>query len=117
MKSILIVDDELDILEILAEVLGARYHVKVATNGEEALDVVAAAPPIDAIVLDLMMPVMDGSSFVHEMRRRGLKIPILLVSAVRDLPVRAAELGVEGCCAKPCSPAVLEAALTKIFAA
>jgi len=57
-KRVLIVEDDDDIREVLGELLGERYDVELATDGAEALAVLDRVT-VDAIVLDLMMPVMD----------------------------------------------------------
>ncbi|WNS46279.1 two-component system response regulator [Paenibacillus sp. MMS20-IR301] len=74
---ILVVDDTPDNISLLSGLLKEQYKVKVATNGEKALQVAKAAPP-DLILLDIMMPVMDG----YETCRR-LKDD----EALRDIPV------------------------------
>lgn len=86
-KRILAVDDEPSIVKLVSATLSARgYDVVVAHNGEEALDKVRLEKP-DLIVLDIMMPRMDG----REVRRRlqadpaTSAIPIVFLSAVGDL--------------------------------
>ena len=86
-KKILAVDDEPSICKLVETALTGRgYDVVVAHNGEEALDKVALEHP-DLIVLDIMMPKMDG----REVRRRLVKnpktasIPVIFLSAVGDL--------------------------------
>ncbi|HVJ89679.1 MAG TPA: response regulator [Labilithrix sp.] len=78
MKHVLIVEDDADIREILAEMLTASgYRVTSVSNGLEALQALARDTP-SVVVLDLMMPVMDG----WELRQRMLADP-----ALRDIPV------------------------------
>ena len=86
-KLILAVDDEPSICKLVqAALTGRGYEVVTAHNGEEALDRVALDHP-DLIVLDIMMPKMDG----REVRRRLAKdpktkdIPVIFLSAVGDL--------------------------------
>jgi two-component system cell cycle response regulator len=86
-KKILAVDDEPSICKLVQTALTGRgYEVIVAHNGEEALDKVALEHP-DLVVLDIMMPKMDG----REARRRLAKdpktkgIPVIFLSAVGDL--------------------------------
>jgi CheY-like chemotaxis protein len=84
-KSVLIVDDDVDIREILAETLsGEGFDVATAANGLEGLSVLrhlAALPSV--ILLDLMMPVMDGYEFLEERRLDPAlaSIPIAIVTA------------------------------------
>jgi CheY-like chemotaxis protein len=68
-KSILLVDDEQDILDILERVLqSAGYHVSTAHNGQQALqDAVAARQDYDLIITNIRMPVMDGRAFYRQL--------------------------------------------------
>ena len=98
MSSVLIVDDTPDCLEPLARLLQLSGHaVQCATDGMEALASLARTRP-DVIVLDLMMPVMDGVSFLEIMRRNVAwkDIRVIVFSGHGDgLPARRlAELGV-----------------------
>src|SRR5688572_26328210 len=86
MATILLVDDDLNNREPLSQILTARGHrVVCAGNGKEAL---AALPkePIDLVLLDLMMPDMDGVAFLGEVRKvpRGAKVPVVVLSAISD---------------------------------
>ena len=87
--SILIVDDDPDILQTLALCLSTEgYRILQASNGREALDVVEKERP-SVILLDLMMPVMDGWQFVAALEERGKRdMPLLILSADRAVPVR-----------------------------
>jgi CheY-like chemotaxis protein len=106
MPQILVVEDDDAIRELVSEVLrDDGYDVREAANGVEALAQVREERP-DLIVLDLMMPVMDGWSFVKECHRESVctDVPIVVTSASHDLP-RTTELlqsfGVRTCLAKP----------------
>ena len=82
-RQALVVDDKLENREILRRVLEHEgWRVRDAENGQRALDEVASDPP-SLVLLDLMMPVMDGFDFVVEMRRREAtsEIPIVVVTA------------------------------------
>ena len=89
-KRILVVDDDQDISEPLAELLSAHYVVDIAANGAAAAELVCDNR-YDAIVLDLMMPVMDGATFKQLLDRQRIAIPVLLMSASVELPERAVE--------------------------
>jgi CheY-like chemotaxis protein len=80
--TVLVVDDDGEVRETLAELLGDRYEVLVATNGQDALDVMAHGPPPDLILLDIRMPVMDGWHFLSaRLRHPGLvEVPIIIMS-------------------------------------
>jgi CheY-like chemotaxis protein len=86
-KSVLVVDDDAALRELLEMMLEDEgYRPLMATNGQEALNVLQEERPA-LVLLDLMMPVMDGWQFLEQVRRRAeLKtLPIILLSAVRDL--------------------------------
>jgi CheY-like chemotaxis protein len=84
--SVLIVEDEADVREMLRRTLAKEgWTVMEATNGHEALERVAAQRP-ELIVLDLMLPQMDGFAFIEALRQREAEwpIPIIVVTA-KDL--------------------------------
>jgi CheY-like chemotaxis protein len=86
-EYILIVEDNPDSRETLAMVIeGMGYTVSTASNGREALDYLRSHSLPCLILLDLMMPVMDGWEFRNQQRQDPLlaDIPILVVSAVND---------------------------------
>jgi len=81
---ILVVDDEVEIRRTLAEILEDEgYRVDLAENGQEALGLIDPDCPPVLILLDLMMPVMDGWTFLAALRsEQGLaRIPVVIVSA------------------------------------
>lgn len=99
---VLVVDDDPDILEAICDILEAEgYDVARARHGEEALVRVEARRPA-VILLDLMMPVMDGVAFAQALRLRPAvkDVPIVVISADGN-PQRAAAVGASGYLAKP----------------
>ncbi len=106
-KTVLVVDDIADIRDLAALVLrDAGYAVREASNGEEALAILATmqvAPCL--ILLDLMMPVMDGLTLVERLREQGSLIPVVIVSATVSERVAGVLLTVR----KPVSPDALRA--------
>jgi CheY-like chemotaxis protein len=99
---VLVVDDDPDILEAICDILeGEGYRVARARHGEEALVRVEAQRP-DVILLDLMMPVMDGVAFSQALRQRPSfrDVPVVVISADGN-PQRAAAVGAVGYLAKP----------------
>lgn len=102
---VLIVDDEPDNLEVVAETLEfSGAQVKTALNGKDAVEVLASFTP-DFIVTDLSMPVMDGWQFRAEMKKSAQwsGIPVLALSAHAILgdKERALEAGFDGYITKP----------------
>jgi two-component system, chemotaxis family, chemotaxis protein CheY len=100
---VLVVDDDADILDAISEILVADgYRVAQARHGVEALERVAEERP-KLVLLDLMMPVMDGVAFAHILRaRRGpdARVPILVISADATQE-RVAQIGAAGFLPKP----------------
>ena len=102
-RQVLIVDDEAAIRAVIHEVLTADgYLVDEAENGADAMTRMRVWTP-SAVVLDLMMPVMDGCTLVRTMRQDELlaKVPFLLVSAGPRLEEACKELAANGCLNKP----------------
>jgi DNA-binding NtrC family response regulator len=112
-RRVLLVDDDADILDAWTMFLRDAFDLRLARNGREALALLASEP-CDVIVLDLMMPVMDGAAFKHEADRRGIATPVLLVSAGHDTARQARELGAAGHLSKPVDPDVLEATIARL---
>ena len=102
-RLVLVVDDDPDILQTLALCLSSEgYRVVMASNGQEALDVLGQQRPA-CILLDLMMPVMDGWTFRSEQMRdpQLARIPVVVISAYRDLSQQVKDLGLIGYLKKP----------------
>jgi DNA-binding NtrC family response regulator len=96
MARLLIVEDDADVSEALAEALRAMGHeVETASNGEVGLSMLAKAC-VDAVLVDLEMPILDGPGMVVRMvvQNCGLeKIPVVLVSGMADVAAVAERLG------------------------
>ena len=101
-RLVLVVDDDPDILQTLGLCLSSEgYRVLMAANGKEALDILDHEHP-SVILLDLMMPVMDGWQFVAELDHRGRRdVPLLILSADRSVQGHAQQLRASGHLAKP----------------
>jgi CheY-like chemotaxis protein len=109
-RNVLVVEDDADIRAALSLTLqGGGYQVAEASNGKEALDQLRHGSPADLIVLDLMMPVMDGWQFRREQQRdpRLAAIPVVIVSADGSVQQKATAIGAEGYVKKPVDPRVL----------
>jgi CheY-like chemotaxis protein len=87
-RSILVVDDNVDVAHVLAQALTEEgYVARCAYDGEAALAEIAHAPP-DLVVSDVSMPRLDGVTLTKLLRARGVRIPVVLVSAeVHAVPV------------------------------
>jgi CheY-like chemotaxis protein len=121
MASVLVVDDDEDLVDVLAELIRFEGHrVCTARNGLEGLKRLTAGYRPDAIVLDIDMPMLTGPEMAMRMFLEDLgmeKIPIVLLSGTADLQASAATVRTPYFLAKPCSPeeliATLQRALTE----
>lgn len=105
-KKILIVDDEKSILTLLEYNLKhAGYEVITAMDGQEAFDLALIKAP-DLIILDLMLPTLDGIEVCKQLRTRKIMIPILMLTAKDDEfdKVLGLEIGADDYMTKPFSP-------------
>ena len=124
--KILVVDDDPDILEAISLILESQgYNVVTARDGVEGLANLKAENP-DLLILDLLMPKMDGFAVCKELQDpRWAKykgIPILILTSVREEASRrryeletGRELSVDEYLEKPISPEVLIASVTKLL--
>ena len=104
--DVMVVDDDAEIRETLVEVLEAKgFHAVAAANGAQALDVLRRGTRPALILLDLMMPVMDGPTFRAEQRGEPelAAIPVVVISAFQDVEEKAERMGATGSLRKPIS--------------
>ncbi len=104
--DVLVVDDEPQVRQIVATYLeSAGYSVRTAADGTEALGELARKRA-DLIVLDLMLPGVDGLSVLRRLRESGDKVPVIVLSAKGQESERVAglELGADDYVSKPASP-------------
>lgn len=94
-KTILLVDDDPDLIQTLKIRLEAQqFNVRIATNGEEALEKVDQQPP-DLIIMDVMMPKMDGfSTLKHLNQISNRKVPVIIMTGTKAIPEE--EFRIEG---------------------
>jgi DNA-binding response OmpR family regulator len=100
---VLVVDDDPAIRGLLSDALREEgYAVDLAAHGREALEAMRARRPA-TVVLDLMMPVMDGFTFIELCHKERLcvDVPIVVISAVQDALNRVSDMPVHACIAKP----------------
>ncbi len=115
-QKILVVDDEASIRRILETRLKmAGYSVVTAEDGEEAVELFNKTNP-DIVILDVMMPKMDGYGVTREIRRVS-DIPIIILTALGDVSERITglELGADDYVIKPFSPKELEARVKAVL--
>ncbi len=111
--KILVVDDIMDNIEILGSILRPEYDVVMAMSGKKALQLAAGPSAPDLILLDIVMPEMDGSEVCRQLKTnpQTAKIPVIFVSA-RDEEideVNGLALGAVDYIVKPVSPAIVKA--------
>lgn len=98
MTTILIVEDNVDLLHVLKEVLSTEYHVLTARRGEDAVTLARSHRP-DLVILDLQLPAMDGIEAGRWIKRelRPDFVPILVLTALAEEGDPKAVLA-SGCC-------------------
>ena len=117
-KTILAVDDDPHILEVLeVRLVSAGYDVVTASDGQEALEVLAKTP-VRLVISDIRMPGMSGTRLQEEMVRRGLKLPIIFLTAHGSIPgaVEAIKHGAVDYLTKPFDGQELLARVAEVFA-
>ncbi|MBF0371477.1 MAG: hybrid sensor histidine kinase/response regulator [Magnetococcales bacterium] len=110
-KTVLIVDDQPQSLDILKEILSPFYRIQLATNGRIAIKAAHSTPPPDLILLDIMMPETDGYETCRILKqdKNTRDIPILFVTAKSELEdeTKGFEYGAVDYLVKPVSPAIV----------
>lgn len=109
--TILIVDDTPDNIVLMREILKGTYRIKVATSGKEALEIVNRGDDIDLILLDIVMPEMDGFEVCRILKQNpaSMEIPVIFLTAMSESrdEQTGLELGAVDYIAKPPSPAIV----------
>jgi adenylate cyclase len=112
-STILVVDDTPENIDVLNGILKPEYQIKVALNGEKALKVAQSDPQPDLILLDIMMPDIDGYEVCQRLKSdpKTAKIPIIFVSAMTEVTdeTKGFSLGAVDYITKPVSPAIVRA--------
>jgi two-component system response regulator CpxR len=115
-QTILIADDDTELCELLREYLGQEgFEVRLAHDGEQAL-VESRRPGLDAMVLDIMMPLMNGIDVLRNLRKES-ELPVIMLTARGDDLDRiiGLELGADDYLAKPANPRELLARIRAIL--
>ncbi len=115
--KILVVDDESRMRKLVKDFLTKKnFQVLEAGNGEEAMDIFYEEKDIALIILDVMMPKMDGWEVCREIRKNS-KVPIIMLTARSDErdELRGFDLGVDEYISKPFSPKILVARVEAIL--
>ena len=111
--TILVVDDTPDNLALMSSLLKGDYKVKIANNGEKALKVAASDMPPDLILLDIMMPGMDGYEVCRRLKHDPvmMNIPVIFLTAKAEMEDEklGLELGAVDYITKPISPPIVMA--------
>jgi two-component system response regulator MprA len=97
---VLLVEDDVDLADALAWSLATRYDVVTAYDGRQGLEHLERER-FDVLVLDLVMPRLDGEGLLEEARARGLELPVILSSGTPELATRGAALAVQAVLSKP----------------
>lgn len=101
---VLVVDDDADIRESITDVLEMRgFRVKTAVNGAQALEILRGGGRPCVILLDLMMPILNGWEFCAEQRKDAAlaALPVVVISGGGSTNAKAADLGVTEFLRKP----------------
>lgn len=113
-KRILVVDDEQRILKFLGLMLKVSgYEVITATNGQEGLQMLDTQKP-DCVLLDIVMPVMDGFEMLQRLRT-SCQTPVIVFSARGQASEKALSLGANDYVAKPFKPEELVTRIAKVL--
>jgi CheY-like chemotaxis protein len=102
--TVLLVDDDPDIREIVTLVLRLNnLSVVTASDGVEALELLRGAPEIGLVLLDLMMPRMDGGELLRALKGDPMlaATPVVVMSGNRNAAAMATKLGADACLSKP----------------
>ncbi len=110
-STLLIVDDEPEILAVMGQILSPLYHLRAANSGERALSITNSSPLPDLILLDVMMPVIDGYSVLSQLKSDPTTkdIPVIFVTAIGNLESeeKGLQLGAVDYITKPINSAIL----------
>ena len=112
-QTVLIIDDTPDNIDVIAGILRSAYRLKAALNGERGLAIAKAQPAPDIILLDVMMPDMDGYEVLRQLQADPAtrSIPVIIISALSEQEdeYKGLEMGAVDYITKPVAPRIVEA--------
>jgi len=118
-KTLLVVDDAPDNIRLLSGLLKEKYKIKAATSGEKALLVARKMPSPDLILLDVMMPGMDGYEVYRQLQADALtrSIPVVFVTghATQEEQQRGLAMGAVAYLSKPVAPQELLSTVERVL--
>jgi CheY-like chemotaxis protein len=107
-KSVLVIDDDPSVIQILSNILRPHYRVQAATRGIQGVAIAASPPPPDLILLDVLMPGLDGYEICAELQAlpetRNIPVGFVTGNASPDEMQRGRELGGKFYLTKPLNP-------------
>lgn len=107
-QHVLIVDDIAENIKVLLNTLKGLFSIQVATNGQKAIEIASTAPLPDLILLDIMMPEMDGYEVLRRLKANPVteKIPVIFVTALNEIDqeLKGLQLGAVDYIIKPINP-------------
>ena len=119
-KTLIIADDEPTIRLLVSSILGKSYNMLTAADGQEVLDTVSQNKP-DLILMDIMMPTMDGYSACASLKKdpRTVDIPVVMLTGVGHVlnKVLAEQMGADGYITKPFTSEELQDTVKKHLSA
>lgn len=118
-KTILVVDDEPTNIDVIKNILQSDYKIKAAINGEKALAIASKVPAPDLILLDIMMPGIDGYKVCKELKlnpaTRSIPVAFLSAKVSPDEQRQGLELGAAAYITKPVEPSALLDTIDLLF--
>jgi len=118
-KVVLVVDDAAANIQVLSAILKEKYKVKAATSGEKALKIASSDNPPDIILLDILMPEMDGFEVCRQLKASNATgaIPIVFVTGADsdEDKKKGLALGAVDFLTKPVDPGLVHACLSKVL--
>lgn len=103
LKRVLIVEDDPEIAGLLAQILDGVYDVEIARDGQRALDRMDE-DSFDVLVVDMVMPILDGLSLMRRMAQWGIHVPVVVSSGIPELAAIGGTLGAKAVLVKPYDP-------------